>query len=453
MPAFRRLWIAGLVSDAGDWLMFIALPLVVLELTGSALGTSVAFLLELAPPVLLAPVTGRVADRLPRRLVMVVAMLAQAGSLLPLLAVRDRADLPLLYGVIVAHATFAAFFEPAKNAVLPALVGPDRAMSANALVGLNNDLGRIVGGPLGGALLAVAGLSAVVLVDIATYLVAAALVATLPRERVPRTARPAGPSHGGPLAVLADPASRAPIVVAFVAAVAQGLFLLLFVFFVTDILGGAEADVGVLRGVQAIGAIAAGVVLGVLGARLSVLRLTVAGSVIFTVLTAVTWNLSFVTHAMPVYLTLFAVIGAPGVLLGAGLTSLLQQASDDDRRGSAFAAFGLAQAAGQALGLLAAGALQGTAGTLPLLEVQATTYAVAAVLALIVLRPLSAHRHGGRNRTGAVGTLHPLAPERAGEHQGDAGRREDGEVVAAEAEADQDGPHRLGAEQQARPGG
>ncbi|XVV10020.1 MFS transporter [Actinoplanes sp. CA-131856] len=453
VPAFRRLWIAGLVSDAGDWLMFIALPLVVLKLTGSALGTSFAFLLELAPPVLLAPIAGRVADRLPRRLVMVVAMLAQACSLLPLLAVHDRADLPLLYGVIVAHATFAAFFEPAKNAVLPTLVGADRAVSANALVGLNNDLGRIVGGPLGGVLLAVAGLGGVVLVDIATYLVAAALVATLPAERARpaanaeparRVVKAAGPSHGGLRGVLADPASRAPVVVAFVAAIAQGLFVLLFVFFVTDILGGAEADVGVLRGVQAIGAIAAGVVLGMLGARLDILRLTIAGGIVFTVLTAVTWNLSFLTHSMPVYGVLFAVVGAPGVLLGAGLTSLLQRASDDRRRGSAFAAFGLAQATGQALGLIAGGVLQSVAGTMPLLEVQAATYAVAAVLALTLLRTTGRH---------AVGAFDPLAPEGAGQDERDAGGREHGQVFAAEAHADQDGPHRLGAEQQARTGG
>ncbi|MFG1992589.1 MFS transporter [Actinoplanes sp. NPDC048988] len=386
VPAFRRLWIAGLVSDAGDWLMFIALPLVVLELTGSALGTSFAFLLELAPAVLLAPVAGRVADRVPRRLVMLVAMLAQAGSLLPLLAVHDRSDLPLLYGVIVAHATLAAFFEPAKNAMLPALVGPDRVVSANALAGLNNDLGRIVGGPLGGVLLAVAGLGGVVLADVATYLVAAVLVATLPRGSVSRTAGTPGPARGGLLGVLADPASRAPIVVAFAAAVAQGLFVLLFVFFVTDVLGGAAADVGVLRGVQAIGAIAAGVVLGVLGARLDIFRLTITGSVVFALLTALTWNLSFLTHTIAVYAVLFAVVGAPGVLMGAGLTSLLQRASRDDRRGSAFAAFGLTQATGQALGLLAGGLLQGAVGTLPLLEVQAASYAVAATLALILLR-------------------------------------------------------------------
>ncbi len=389
VPAFRRLWIAGIVSDAGDWLMFIALPIVVLQLTGSAFGTSVAFLLALAPPVLLAPAAGRLVDRLPRRGVMVVATLAQAASLVPLLAVHDRSDLPLLYGVIVAQATFAAIFEPAKNAVLPTLVGAERVVSANALVGLNNDLGRIVGGPLGGVLLGFAGLGGVALVDIATYLVAAALVATLPRERTERnkapSAEPRGRLRGGVLRALANPATRAPIAVAVVAAIAQGLFIVLFLFFVTDVIGGAAADVGMLRGVQAIGAIAAGAVLGVLGARLNVLRLTLVGVMGFAAITAITWNLSFVTHAVPVYAVLFGAIGAPAVLMGAGLTSLLQRASNDDQRGSAFAAFGLGQAAGQAIGLLAGGALQEVIGTLPLLEVQAATYVTAALLALILL--------------------------------------------------------------------
>ena len=388
VPAFRRLWIAGVVSDAGDWLLFIALPLVVLQLTGSAFGTSLAFLLELVPPVLLAPVAGRLVDRLPRRGVMVVAMVAQAACLLPLLAVHDRADLPVVYGVITAQATFATVFEPAKNAVLPTLVGPGRVVSANALVGLNNDLGRIIGGPLGGVLLAVAGLGGVALVDIATYLAAAALVATLPGERTmpgEPSAGPRRPPAGGVLRALADPATRAPVAVAVIAAIAQGLFVVLFVFFVTDVIGGAEADVGVLRGVQAIGAIGAGAVLGALGMHLDVLRTTLVGVVAFAALTVLTWNLSFVTHAVPVYGVLFAVIGAPAVLMGAGLTSLLQRTSDDGQRGSVFAALGLGQAAGQAIGLLAGGALQEVVGTLPLLEVQAGAYVAAALLALRLL--------------------------------------------------------------------
>ena len=49
VPAFRALWAAGLISDTGDWLLLIALPIVVYQLTGSALGTSAAFAAELGP--------------------------------------------------------------------------------------------------------------------------------------------------------------------------------------------------------------------------------------------------------------------------------------------------------------------------------------------------------------------------------------------------------------------
>jgi MFS family permease len=390
VPAFRRLWLAGLVSDTGDWLMFIALPLVVLQLTGSAVGTSFAFLLELAPPVLLAPVVARVTDRLSHRLVMVVAMVGQALTLLPLLRVHTTSDLPVVYGVIVAQASFGAFFLPAKNALLPTLVGLERANSANALVGLNNDLGRIVGGPLGGVLLAVGSLSAIALIDMASYVVAGALVLCLPRER--RT-DPDGhsstdtstPKPSGVLHAFADQPTRRLILVNTVASVAQGLFLVLFVFFVTDVIRGDAADVGLLRGVQAIGAIGAGLALGVLGAKIDASRLALIGASTFTVITMFCWNASFITHAVPLYALLFAVIGVPAVFMGAGLTSLLQQATHGAHRGSAFAALGLGQAIGQAIGITAAGLFQEPLGTLPLLEVQAGTYALTALLAFVLL--------------------------------------------------------------------
>ncbi|MET3451761.1 MFS transporter [Curtobacterium sp. 1544] len=391
VPAFRRLWLAGLVSDTGDWLMFIALPLVVLQLTGSAVGTSLAFLLELAPPVLLAPVVARVTDRLSHRLVMVVAMIGQATTLLPLLLVHDRSELPIVYGVIVAQASFGAFFLPAKNALLPTLVGLERANSANALVGLNNDLGRIIGGPLGGVLLAVGSIATVALIDVASYVVAGALILSLPRSRhtdavPPADTRTEGARTGGVLRALTDRPTRDLVVVTTVASIAQGLFLVLFVFFVTDVIRGDEADVGLLRGVQAIGAIGAGLALGVLGARIDALRLALIGSSAFTVITVVCWNASFVSHAVPLYAVLFATIGVPAVFMGAGMTSLLQHATDGSRRGSAFAALGLGQAIGQAIGITAAGLLQEPIGTLPLLEVQAGAYALTAVLAFVLLR-------------------------------------------------------------------
>jgi MFS family permease len=67
VPGFRRLWLAGLISDTGDWLLLISLPILVYQYTGSTFGTAAAFLIELVPPIALAPLIGRLADRGDRR--------------------------------------------------------------------------------------------------------------------------------------------------------------------------------------------------------------------------------------------------------------------------------------------------------------------------------------------------------------------------------------------------
>ena len=398
LPAFRRLWLAGTVSEAGDWLLFIALPLLVLRLTGSAFGTALAFLLEIAPAVLLSPVAGRIVDAVPRRTLLVVVSVAQAAAITPLLVVRTTEHLPVVYGVIVAQSALAALSEPAKNALLPALVGPERILSAYGLVGLSGDLGRLVGGPVGGVLFAVGGSDVVVVVDVGTYLVAAVLVATLrpgPVAPLVSDAREAERPmrRTGLAAVLRRPAIRAQLVVVLTAAVAQGMFVVLFVLFVTDVLHGGDGDVGLLRGLQAVGAIAAGAALGTGRVSSGPFRLVVVGTTAFAALTLVTWNLSFLTHAIGPYAVLFATVGAPAVLMSSGLASGLQAASTEADRGTVFAALGLAQGAGQGVGLLLAGSMQAVVGTRPLLEVQAGTYVVAAVLALVLLpaqRPAAA---------------------------------------------------------------
>ena len=387
IPPFRRLWTAGLISDAGDWLLFIALPLVVLKLSGSALGTSIAFLLELIPAVALAPVIARIVDRVDRRTLLVVVTIGQGLSLVPLLFVHTRADLSLVYGVIVAQAIFSAAFEPAKSALLPTLVGRDRIVSANALVGLNQNLGRLVGGPLGGVILVAGGLDAVVVADLVSYAASAVLVAGLPGGAgdVRRAGRASRVENGGIAHTLQDPRMRGPLLVFAVASIPQGLFVVLFVFFVTGPLGGSDADVGLLRGVQAIGAIVAGIALGFVASRFDVRRLTVIGVGAFAVLSLVLWNLPFASHALGLYVALFILIGAPGVFMGAGLTSILQLITAERDRGTVFTAVGLVTAVGQSLGMIVAGLFTSTVGVLPLLELQGALYVTAAVLAVFVL--------------------------------------------------------------------
>jgi len=60
---FRYLWLAGLISDTGDWLLLASLPIAVFLYTGSTLGTAIAFITALVPPIVLAPLAGTIADR------------------------------------------------------------------------------------------------------------------------------------------------------------------------------------------------------------------------------------------------------------------------------------------------------------------------------------------------------------------------------------------------------
>ena len=388
---FRSLWLAGLISDGGDWMLLVALPIVVYRLTGSALGTSAAFLAELAPGVLLAPLAGALADRLDRRRLMLLVTLAQAVCLLPLLAVHARGGLAIVYAVIVVEAALATLFDPAKNALLPTLVPPGELVSGNSLIALNNGIGRLVGGPLGGLLLAAGQLHAVIIADAASFLIAAGLIASVR----PVTTRPA-PVPDGPTSA---PAPRdAPVTLAlavtFVAQVAQGIFVVLFILFVARRLHGGSGEIGVLRGVQAVGAIAAGAILGLRGGRRvggsglgEAATMIAAGALAFGLISLLVWNLPHLTTSSGVYVLLFVVVGAPGVVMTTGMVTYLQIAVSDRRRGRAFGAFALTGNAGQAVGMVAAGLLTGPLGLVAILESQGCLYLVAGLIAAFALVP------------------------------------------------------------------
>jgi len=392
---FRSLWLAGLISDVGDWLLFIGLPVVVYELTGSALGTAFAFLVELAPGIVLAPLAGRLADRCDQRRLLLLVSIGQATALLPLLTVHTRSGLPVLYAVILVEAGLMAVFEPAKNALLPALVPPGELVSANALIGLNQNLGRLVGGPLGGVVLAAGGLRLTTVADGVSYLAAAVLIGRLAaRPRPTSAADETGdlPGASGLLAALRDRRTRPSLFVAFTAQIAQGIFVVSFVLFVAERLHRGAAEIGLLRGVQAVGAVAGSLVLTALARRSAPASLTAGAAVAFGLLSFVTWNAPAITTSTGVYVGLFVIVGAPGILLSTGIVSHLQLTSRDRDRGRAFAALGFAGNAGQAIGMLAAGLLTAPLGLMSVLDAQAMIYVVAGIIAWCSMGALPARR-------------------------------------------------------------
>jgi MFS family permease len=390
-PGFRRLWTSGAVSETGDWLLLIALPVYVLQLTGSTLTTSTVFLLELAGALAASPLAGVLADRWDRRRLLIGASLTQAALLLPLLAVDGRGTLWIVYLVTAAQAVLSTANDPVRQALLPAAVGPGELAPAAAQLGIAANLARLVGGALGGLLLQAYGLTGVVLADAGTFVLAALLLTGWSTPGVVRgTNGPAAPGRdwlAGLAVIRSDRRLAGGVAVGALLSVAQGMFVVLFVVFVLRQLGGEAGEVGLLRGVQAVGGIAGGVVLGAVAGRFAPRTLVAAGCFGFGAVCLVIWNGPALTTAAPPYLVLFAVVGVPIAAAMAGLTTVLLGGTPDEFRGRVMSTLVVADASAQAAGTLLAGALIGVVGLLPLLQAHAGLGLAAGVVALVALRP------------------------------------------------------------------
>jgi predicted MFS family arabinose efflux permease len=184
-PAYRRLFAAQTVSRWGDTFNLVALVVLVFRLTGSGLGVSGVVVAEIAPVLLLAPVAGVVADRLPRVRVMVAADLwrmALAG-VLPLV---DQ-HLAAMYAVAFGLAAGAVAFNPAAASVLPSVVADDELVAANSGLWSAAVISQIALAPLAGTLVATWGVAPAFLVNAASFAVSAAALARL---RLPRPPAP-----------------------------------------------------------------------------------------------------------------------------------------------------------------------------------------------------------------------------------------------------------------------
>jgi MFS family permease len=388
--AMRRLWVAGLISEAGDWLLAVALPVHVFRTTGSALATSVVFLLGLVPAAVLGPVAGALVDRWEHRRTLVVVALLQAAFLVPLAVPAASRHLGVLYAVMLAQTVLAQFSEPARSAIVPELVPAEELTAANGLLATATNVARLAGAGAGGLVLEVAHLTGVALGDIATFLGAAALLAALPR-RSPAAAvdrpRVTRELREGAALIGRDRRLRAAMVVFGLAGLAQGMFVVLHVVFILDRLGQAPSAAGFLRGIQAVGGLTAGLVLARWGRAWRDDRLLAIGLVAMGAVSLTIWSLPPLTTALPAYVVLFAVVGAPGVVFGSALATVVQRTAPPEALGRVFAAGWSLNSLLQAAGTLAAGALA-TAGVglYALLLVQASTYLAAGALSAVAAR-------------------------------------------------------------------
>ncbi len=407
---FALLWLAGLISIAGDWMLRIALPIYVLTLTGSVLLTSVMVMVTLAPMLCLGLFAGVFVDRWDRRKVMIVTRLAQGVLVLPLVLIDGQDRLWIAYAVAFAQSVLVQFFAPAENALLPSVVEADQLGAANSLNALNNNLGRLIGPVLGGFGAATLGLGGVAMVDAATFFVAAGMVWLVTGRFRAVSHERTRVSHELAEGLRAVRGSRVVLIIMMifiVKSVGEGIMASLFPALVTGPLRGGANEMGWLMSAQAVGGVLGGLAGTRYARRIRPALLIAVGLTLFGAIDIVIFNYPRWSTVLWPELVLFALVGIPGVLSGAALMTLLQTEVGDAHLGRVFSVAMVLEAVAALAGAGLAGTLGPTLGVMNLLTIQGLGYFVAGLCAGLFLgraQMMSGRRpfHLGSTRSASV---------------------------------------------------
>jgi MFS family permease len=282
IPAARALIGASAASETGNWLYNAALLGYVYNATHSVVWVGAATICRLLPYVLLGPLGGVVADRYPRRTVLLAGDAVRILLMAAIAATVAGAGPVALIIALTAVASAAGCAEkPAAMGFLPRLVGEIRLGPANALLHTVQDLGVLIGPAIGAILLAVAPGWVAFAVNGATFAVSAALISTMRPDTAPAGGYTSGVGQllGGLQTVRTTGYALWLIVIVAMVEFTYGAQTVQLVIYARQSLGLGKGGYGVLLTAAGAGGLVSAVVNGRLstGRRVSLI-VVVAGS-------------------------------------------------------------------------------------------------------------------------------------------------------------------------------
>ena len=354
---FMQLWVGQGISFVGDAVSMIALVVLVVQITGSASAVGGALVARLLP-TLASPLAGVLADRLDRRVVLVVSDLIRAALILGLVIARDLA---VIYGLVFLMGLARTFFNPTIRAAFPSVVGEGDLTRANALISGTFSVSETVGPALGGVLIATVGVNAAFVLDSATYLISAAFLSHIP---FPRPQREDGGAFGKDLkagfSYLAG--ARVPlgiVIGVFLTVLTINITIPAEVFLAKKTFGAGDTGYGLLVGLFGGGMILGSAMIGALGDRVSLLPLYFLG--VFTSALALVG-----TGLSPAFVFALGALTIAGVANGIDnvtTDTILQKMVPDAFLGRVFAVRFLGFGVGEVLAYLLGGTIVDASGT------------------------------------------------------------------------------------------
>jgi predicted MFS family arabinose efflux permease len=333
-PDYRRFFLAQLVALVSGWMQTVAQSWLVLQLTDSPLRLGLIGTLQFGPILLFSIVTGAIADRLPKRRLLVVTNLTLAVLALVLAALVASGRVRYWHvGVVAVLAGLAQTVDgPARQSLMAELVGRGDLVNAVALNSAAFNAARIVGPAVGGLMIARFGVVPAFVVNAVGILVVAIALATLPVPSVSAPRR--GTTMAQEIAEGVRYALRTPVIrlilgLLFCVSLTVFNFTVYVPLLARQVLGLGAEGFGFLMAALGVGAVTGALTVGFrVSGPPSLRTMAVAAAIALTGLL----SLSMARHVWMAVPLLF-ITGFSGLVMVASCNTRLQLAAPDELRG------------------------------------------------------------------------------------------------------------------------
>lgn len=257
---YRRLWLAQIVSNFGDWFGILAIYALIQTYSGSELLLGLIIVVKMLTLALFSPIAGYVTDRFNRRNLMIVCDIVRGLIVLGFLLIVSYETLWLAYVLMAAQMVFSAIFEPAKTSSIPNVTTPDELVNANILSAASWSIIFTTGMAVGGFATALLGTDAVFIINSLTYALSGLFIyrAVIPQTEMSdrekyRTRNPVTGIAEGFRFLLDNPRVLRPTLAKGMFTSCLGALVYLLIIVAEDVLMMGSIGLGILYAMRGIG--------------------------------------------------------------------------------------------------------------------------------------------------------------------------------------------------------
>jgi MFS family permease len=333
------LWLAQIISAAGDAIYQIALFWLVLDITGSSTTTGLIAMAAFLPAMLFGLYAGVIADKYNRKLIMIFSNLSQALTVIviPIILYFGYKNILLIGILAFVRASFSTFFPPALNALVPMITSKDRLVRVNSILATSGQLAYLIGPLAAGLILSVVSIQYLFVIDSASFLFAILILLFIMLPAKPKVADKQSSSIKEIFSGIQYVKQNKPLGILFILTIINNFFIMGMAFvgmliLVKDALGGTASQYAFVEAGLAFGMLIGSVLVYRIGSRINIGKLLLIGMI----LDGATYSIMYFAGSVN-FVFIFIVIHAIGIpMITISRTAIIQKHSPNKYHGRLF---------------------------------------------------------------------------------------------------------------------